>query len=83
MRRELVSLEDTFHRSQAHSRRFSEQSTGPMGFFSRWRSERQGDNPPHRVGRQREARHPPRWAFSKLLYAQSDAGQIAQRHQPA
>ena len=35
MRRELVSLEDTLHRSQAHSRRFSQHSTGPMGFFSK------------------------------------------------
>jgi hypothetical protein len=30
----LVGLEDTLHRSQAHSRRFSQHSTGPVGFFA-------------------------------------------------
>ena len=53
MRRELVGLEDTLHRSQAHSRRFRQHSTSPVGFFSRWRSERQVDNLLHGVGRQR------------------------------
>ena len=52
MRRELVGLEDTLHRSQA-TRRFRQHSTGPVGFFSRWRSERQVDNLLHGVGRQR------------------------------
>jgi hypothetical protein len=52
MRRELVGLEDTLHRSQAHSRRFRQYSTS-SGFFSRWRSERQVDNLLHGTGRQR------------------------------
>ena len=52
MRRELVGLEDTLHRSQAHSRRFRQHSTGPW-FLLPWRSERQVDNLLHGVGRQR------------------------------
>src|SRR5271156_4890913 len=37
MRRELVGVEETLQRSQTNSRRFSQHSTGPVGFFSRWR----------------------------------------------
>ena len=50
MRRELVGLEDTAPIAGSLPR---QHSTGPVGFFSRWRSERQVDNPPHGVGRQR------------------------------
>jgi hypothetical protein len=53
MRRELVGFENTLHRAQAHSRGFRQHPAGPVGCFSRRRSERQVDYSLHGAGRQR------------------------------
>jgi hypothetical protein len=53
MRRELVRLEDTLHRTQTCPRRLRQHPAGPVGFFSRRRSKREIDHPLHGVGRQR------------------------------
>ena len=53
MRRELVGLKDALHRPQADARRLRQHPAGPVGCFSRRRSERQVDDPLHGVGRQR------------------------------
>ena len=53
MRRELVGLKDTLHRTQAHTRRLRQHPAGPVSCFSRRRSEGQVDHPLYGARRQR------------------------------
>jgi hypothetical protein len=53
MRRELVGFENPLYRTQAHPCGFRQHPAGPVGCFSRRRSERQVDYYLHGAGRQR------------------------------